>query len=198
MTLISFHRPGAVRAVLAHGVAELRPLGRGEREPLLAVFAGMSVQSRANRYLVGMAELPASNIAALTDVDGCNHVAWLASVNGSPAGIARFVRTAPDTAEVAFEVVDAHQGRGLGTVLLDLITTVAASRGIRRARASVLPTNTASLRLVERVGITLAYDDGVLEGEGDVRLLDPAHIDRTAVLALARRHGQAHETRPCA
>src|SRR5690349_4140823 len=87
------------------GVAQLRPLLAGEAAPLLEVFAGMSAASRADRYLVGMSGLPGTMLAALTSVDGSDHVAWLATVDGRPAGVARYLRTAPCTAEVAFEVV---------------------------------------------------------------------------------------------
>lgn len=164
--------------------AMLRPLLPGEVEPLLAVFEGLSTQSRASRYLVGMPRLPAAMVTALAAVDGCDHVAWLASVAGAPVGIARYIRLSPEIAELAFEVVDQWQGHGLGTALLDTITTVAAARGVRRISATVHPANAPSLRLLARFGIRLAWDDGVLEGEGPLRLLDPAVVDRCAVVAL--------------
>src|SRR6478735_10097020 len=99
------------------GTATLRPLRHGEVAPVLAVFAGLSPLSRARRFLTGLTRLPALMLAALTDVDGCDHVAWVASVDGRPVGIGRYARADAHTAEVAFEVVDAHQGRGLGWVL---------------------------------------------------------------------------------
>src|SRR3954447_18168271 len=101
-----------VRVDLADGgTATLRPLRHGEAAPLLEVFAGMSELSRARRFLTGMARLPAVMLAALTDVDGCDHVAWVASVDGCPVGIGRYARTGPESVEIALEVVDAHQGR---------------------------------------------------------------------------------------
>ena len=63
---------------------------------MLAVFAGLSPLSRARRFLTGMTRLPALMLAALTDVDGCDHVAWVASVDGRPVGIGRYAR-ADDT-----------------------------------------------------------------------------------------------------
>lgn len=172
---------------LAGGSATLRPLRHGETGPLLSVFEHLSPASRASRYLVGMTRLPSPVRDRLAAVDDCDHVAWLATVDGAPAGIARYVRVAPDTAEVAFEVVDAHHGRGLGTALLDVVTTVAQARGVRRVRATVLPSNAPSLRLLSKLGIALTASDGVLEGEAALRLLDPPRVDRRAVLALAMR-----------
>lgn len=166
-------------------LADLRPLGPGEVDPLVAVFDGLSPASRSDRYLVGMHRLTGSMRTALAAVDGHRHVAWLASVDGRPAGIARFVRVGPCTAEIAFEVVDAHQGRGLGAVLLDTVTTVAAVSGIQRLQASVLPSNQRSRHLLARVGLRLGPGDGVLEGEGPLRLLDPPQVDRPAVVRVA-------------
>ena len=180
--------PDHVEAALSRGgAAQLRPLHAGETEPLLAVFESLSPASRMDRYLVGVPRLPSAMLNALVAVDGHDHVAWLATVAGRPAGIARSIRVATDTAEVAFEVADAHQGRGLGTVLLDTVTTVAAAHGVRRVRATVLPTNAPSLRLLAQLGIPLTLRDGLLEGEGPLRLLDPARVDRHAVVALAQR-----------
>src|SRR3954453_12238048 len=91
-------------------VVELRPLRRGERDTLLAVFDGMSSTSRAQRYLTGMVRLPSTVVEALIDVDGHRHVAWVASEHGQPVGIARLVRDAAGAADLAVEVVDAHHG----------------------------------------------------------------------------------------
>jgi GNAT superfamily N-acetyltransferase len=178
---------GTVAARIRAGVARLRPLGPGETAPLLAVFDGMSPASRAQRYLTGMAALPTAMLGALTAVDGERHVAWLGAVDGVPAGVARYVLASPGVAEVAFEVADAFQGRGLGTVLLDAVTTVAAARGVRRVRATVHPTNAVSRHLVGRLGLPLVLSDGLLEGEGPLRLVDPPRVDRRAVVRAALR-----------
>jgi len=65
------------------------------------------------------------------------------------------------------------------------VTTVAAARGVDRVRALLSPDNEASRRLVTRIGIRLQVVDGLLEGEGRLRLLHPPRIDRQGVLALA-------------
>ena len=60
---------------------------------------------------------------------------------------------------------------------------MAAARGVDRV-ASLTPDNEPSRRLVTRLGVGCGVD-GLLEGEGRLRLLDPARVDRRAVLALA-------------
>jgi GNAT superfamily N-acetyltransferase len=183
---------GAVTVRLRAGrLVELRPLRRGEREPLLAVFDGMSPESRVLRYLTGMIRLPSTTLDLLTDVDGDRHVAWLAAAQGRPVGIARYVRDETGVAEVALEVVDDQQGLGLGSALMDTVTTVAAARGIDRVRALLTPGNEASRRLVTSIGVRLQLVDGLLEGEGRLRLLRPARVDRQAVLALDRCRDRA-------
>jgi RimJ/RimL family protein N-acetyltransferase len=179
------------RSVTAHlrdgATADLRPLRAGESDALLAVLDGMSEESRVLRYLTGLPRMPRRMLDMLCDVDGDRHVAWLASVDGQPAGIARFVRLAgdPTTAELAFEVVDAHHGRGLATVLLDTVMTVASTRGVRRVQGTLAPSNSASRRLLTRIGLEMRSADGLLEAEGPLRLLDPAVVDRAAVVRLA-------------
>jgi RimJ/RimL family protein N-acetyltransferase len=191
MTVIPMarRRPDSIRAALPDGgTAQFRPLRNGETTPLLEVFADLSPRSRAFRFLTAMPRLPGPFVRKLSETDGLAHVAWLASVDGRPAGIGRYVQLHDDpcTAEVAFEVVDAQQRRGLGTVLLDTITTVAAHNGIRRLRATVHPQNLGSLRLLSRLDLPMSLDDGVLEGSGPLRLIAPPRIDRHAVVELAQ------------
>lgn len=174
------------------GTALLRPLQPGETDPLLDVFEQMSPASRLSRYLVALPHLPAAMTSALTNVDGCRHVAWLAVVDARAAGIARAVRTGSDSAEVAFEVADRHQHRGVGSALLDAVTTVASARGVRRLEATALPDNDASVHLLRRLGLGWVAADDLLEGSGPLRLLDPARVDRHAVLTLSDR--QIHWT----
>jgi GNAT superfamily N-acetyltransferase len=179
------HGEPHVTACLKQGVARLRPLRQGELAPQKAVFEGLSEASRTDRFLTGVDTLTDSMWRALADVDGHDHVAWLATVGDRPAGIARFVRVAPCTADFAFEVVDEYQGLGLGTVLLDTVTTVAAAMRIRRLQASVLGSNRPSQHLLSRIGLDLRPSDGILEGESLFHLLDRPTVDRPAVLRLA-------------
>ena len=168
------------------GFALLRPLVDGEVSVLETVFEGLSARSREQRFLVPMPRLPGGHRRTLAEVDGDHHVAWVALVDGQPVGICRYVRTGFGSAELAFEVVDAHQGRGIGSALVDAVTTVARSRGIRYLEASVEPGNAASAALFARVGIRLRLSDGLLEGRGEPQVPPTgSRVNRKAVLVLA-------------
>lgn len=53
----------------------------------------------------------------------------------------RYDAAGEDGAEVAFVVQDEHQGRGLGSVLLEHLAVAARHRGITRFYADTLATN---------------------------------------------------------
>jgi GNAT superfamily N-acetyltransferase len=184
--------PAAITVLLGDGgQAALRPLAPGETGPLDAVFDQMSARSRTSRYLIGLRELPDSFRRSLSAVDGHRHVAWLATVDGRPAGIARYIRLDdPTVAEFAFEVVDEHQRRGLAGLLFHAVTTVAAARGIRTMRASLAPTNVASRRVLTRTPVQARVVDGLIELEGPVQQLEHPRLDRGLVLRLQDQHDQ--------
>jgi acetyl coenzyme A synthetase (ADP forming)-like protein len=71
----------------------------------------------------------------------------------------------PAAAEAAFAVDDEHQGRGIGTRLVEQLADLAADAGIERFVAEVLPSNLAMLQVFERVGFEVAreLEGGVVE-----------------------------------
>ena len=182
----SASRSADVASVAARGgLATLRPLRSEEHEALDAVFDALSPRSRFQRYLTDLPQLTGPMHTALTAIDGHTHIAWLGEIDGNPAAIGRLIRVAPRAAEIAFEVVDAYQGRGLGTALLDTLMTVASVSGIDKIQATVLPTNHRSLRLLRAIEMTFRVEDGLLEGAAPVRLLGTPVVDRAAVVRLA-------------
>ena len=67
-------------------------------------------------------------------------------------GIARFLRTGPDHAEVDFAVADAHHGRGIGTHLLEALASLGRENGIKVFAADVLLSNRPMLDVFEQSG----------------------------------------------
>jgi RimJ/RimL family protein N-acetyltransferase len=145
----------------------IRPLAGGERRPVLQVFEGLSERSRRRRFLGPKPRLRDQELDQLVDVGCCGREAVVAvdPATGDAVGIARYVRTAAATAEVAFEVVDAWQGRGVGRRLAEAIAAVAAEHGITRLEATVAVDNAAAMALMRRLGHVewTSYEDGAYE-----------------------------------
>lgn len=146
----------------------LRPLLAGERSAVLEVFAGLSERSRRLRFLGSKPRLLESDLRYLVDVGCCGREAVVATEpeTGRVLGIARFVRDrdAPE-AEIAFEVVDDFQGRGLGKQLVAELRALALEQGILRFRALIAHGNRAATALVRGLGEVLVqrYEDGAIE-----------------------------------
>ena len=145
----------------------LRPLHHGERSPVLEVFAGLSERSRRLRFLGSKPRLLEREVDWLVDVGCCGREAVVAidQETGATVGLARFVRDvdAPE-AEIAFEVVDEWQGRGIGKRLVAELRSLALEQGILRFRALIAHGNRPAFALVHGVGeeLSRSYDgDGV-------------------------------------
>lgn len=145
----------------------VRPLAGGEEWAVQEVFDGMSPRSRYLRFLTPVPRLLGSMRRRLAAVDGHDRVALVAEVAGRPVGEARYVRDAGDrgSAEFALAVVDEHQGRGLGAVLLSELIARAADAAIDRLTFSVHPDNRRMLEMLRRRGARFALVDGVYEGQ---------------------------------
>ena len=151
------------------GLVSVGRLHGGDRAAVLEVFEGMSERSRRLRYHGPKPVLRESDVERLVDVGCCGReaVAALDLVTGKIVGTARFVRDAADprSAEVAFEVVDDCQQRGVGRKLLAELTSLARREGVERFRAAVVPGNEAALALLRGAGrvVSSSFSDGGLE-----------------------------------
>jgi RimJ/RimL family protein N-acetyltransferase len=129
-----------------------------------------SEESMRRRFLAPKPRLTVTELRYLTEVDGVDHVAFVAVLLDdldSIVGVARFVRLAGDTAtaEAAIIVADDHQGRGLGKRLAHALADAGRERGIRRFTASMLTDNRAALALMRTLSERLEshYEDGYRE-----------------------------------
>jgi GNAT superfamily N-acetyltransferase len=155
------------------GLVSLGRLEKGDRAAVLEVFDGLSERSRRLRFHGSKPRLVERELDDLVEVGCCGReaVAAVDLVSGDVVGIARFVRDAadPQSAEVALEVVDRCQGRGIGRRLLAELTVLALRDGVVRFRAYVAPGNEPALALLLGVGRVArsAFEDGafVLEIE---------------------------------
>ncbi len=155
----------------------LRPLRRDDKPGLAAMYEQLSDESRYQRFFALKPRLASASLDYLTDVDHHNHEAFVAEVpaSGQLVGVARYVRDRqrPQAAEIAVTVVDAWQGRGLGTVLLQRLSQRAAESGIGYLTAEILRTNKPMLGLVRQLGAVdlTSHDGGTVRAH--IQLADP-------------------------
>jgi hypothetical protein len=143
-------------------VFQIRPLRPHDEDLLVEVFDGLSARSRYTRFHSPKPRLTARDRAFLCGVDGRDHLALVAlGSDGSAHGIARAVRLRDDraAADIAVEVIDASQNKGLGFTLLARLARQAAGAGIERFTATVL-TQTGLHRSLLRRGWRVTIDDG--------------------------------------
>ena len=103
------------------GTAHLRPIRPGDAEPLRAFHSRLSPESIYYRFFSPRPRLTDREIEHFTTVDYRDRVALICTVGDDMIAVVRYDKydkTDASQAEVAFLVEDAHQGRGLGTVLL--------------------------------------------------------------------------------
>jgi ribosomal protein S18 acetylase RimI-like enzyme len=129
----------------------VRPLRNGDADTVAAVFARLGDRSRRARFHGPKPRLTESDLRQLAAVDANRHalVAYLAG-DARPVAIARLVRDG-DSAEIAFEVADELQWRGIGTALTGELIADARAAGIKEITALVASDNPAALALLRRI-----------------------------------------------
>ncbi|GAA4628523.1 hypothetical protein GCM10023196_045220 [Actinoallomurus vinaceus] len=182
------------------GTAHLRPIRPGDAELLREFYARLSPETIYYRFFSPRPRLTDREIEHFTTVDHTDRVALIATIGDAMVAVVRYDRLgagspyasvphspdeSPDTAEVAFLVEDAQQGRGLGTVLLEHIAVAARERGVRRFIADVLPENRRMTTVFRAAG----YEAQQRFEEGVIRLtLDLQPTETSRGVMAAREH----------
>lgn len=135
---------------------EIRALRPDDREDMLAAISRTSPQSLRTRFFVPKRGFSESELAFFTNIDFDNHIALVAQTDedGRPSiiGGGRYIVVEPGRAEIAFLVVDAYQGRGIGAALMRHLANLARDAGLKELFAEVLPENTAMLKVFSKFG----------------------------------------------
>jgi len=128
----------------------IRQIEPGDKEALVEGLRRLSDESIRRRFLAAKPRFTAAELRYLTEVDGRNHIALVAELDGELVAVARCVRLPdrPDTAEMAIVVGDPFQGQGLGRALTLALADAAVAVGIRRFAATMLGDNEAARRLM--------------------------------------------------
>jgi acyl-CoA synthetase (NDP forming)/GNAT superfamily N-acetyltransferase len=170
--------PGAY-ALLADGTTiEIRPTRPDDFEAVRDMHASMSPENLYMRFF-GISRVAAEQEARRVCREPApDRAALLAVLDGRVIGCISYQMTGDESAEVAMAVADDMHSRGIGTLLLEHLISLARGQGVRIFVAETLAENAPMLNVFAHAGLrphrTLA--DGVYEfsfslpgGEGDAR-----------------------------
>ncbi len=160
--------PTAVYALLADGTTvEIRPAVPADFDAVKAMHEAMSPDNSYMRFFNVSrlsAEIEARRISRNPKPGSA---ALLAIANGEVVGVASYVplKEDPGTAEVAFAVADHMHHRGIATLLLEHLVSLARSRQITTFTAETLSENKAMLGVFADAGLPVRrrYGEGVIE-----------------------------------
>lgn len=148
--------------------ARLRPITPEDAAGLQDMHAHQSESSIYLRYFTYKSELSQKDLDRFTHVDHRDRVALVIVRGDRLLGVGRYDRYGDsDAAEVAFNISDASQGQGLGSILMEHLAVAARENGIRRFTAEVLPENRKMLSVFQDSGfeVTRHFEDGVVAVE---------------------------------
>ena len=174
----------------------VRQTHSSDRDLLLRGFERLSPESRYRRFLAPEPELTEGMVRYLIEIDHHDHDAIIAldDASGEGVGVARYVRDPErrEVAEVAVTVIDDWQGRGLGTLLLEVISARAREEGITTFTALMLASNEEMMDLLKRLDPVRIVDRGAGRVEIEVPIPEIGLAPALAkLLRIAARHDVA-------
>ncbi len=172
------------------GTVHLRPIQADDAAALVTFHDSLSEQTIYFRFFTFHPHLSEREILRFTQVDGVDRVAIVATLAGSIVAVARYDRLAmTDSAEVAFVVADQHQGRGLGTLLLEHLAAAARTNGITRFVAETLAQNRRMVGVFQDAGfqVTTTFEPG----GGVLRIEFPISPTAASLAAVEEREHRA-------
>ena len=153
---------GAADVILRDGATlRLRAPVTEDTAALTAFFGAMTDRSLYLRFH-GLQRIDDALIQHFLDPDWENSGVLLGELDGRVVAVGEYVRLRDaSAAEAAFAVADEHQGRGIGTRLLEQLALRASEVGIERFVAEVMPENRAMIGVFEGTGLEVTRE---LEG----------------------------------
>jgi RimJ/RimL family protein N-acetyltransferase len=170
----------------------IRPIRPADRTLIANAVRYTSDRTYQLRFHGPRPRLSPRMLSYLTEIDGNNHFALIATERDLPdrlVAVARFVRyhDHPTEAEFAITVHDPYQGQGIGRRLLELLVEAARERGITRLRALIQSDNDPMTRLLRRVLPQARLEDrsdGECTYSADIAVVPP----RTGTSSISGDH----------
>ncbi|WP_104092233.1 GNAT family N-acetyltransferase [Arthrobacter sp. GMC3] len=169
------------------GTAHLRPMKASDADAVQTFHMAQSKSSIYLRFFTYKSKLTPKELRRFTELDYKDRVAFVITHGAEIIGIGRYDRLEnPTEAEVAFNVSDAHQGRGVGSILLEHLAVAARENGIDRFTADILPENRKMMQVFSEAGYEVHrhFDDGVVALAFDI---DPTEKSRAVMESREHR-----------
>src|SRR3954469_20198281 len=168
----------AVDVVLSDGgTVHVRPIVPDDAPLIEALHNRLSAETVYLRFFTPLPHLSPQLLDRFVNVDYVDRMALVSVLGDDIVAVARYDRLpGTDEAEVAFVVDDAHQGRGLGSLLLEHLAAVAKEHGIARFVAETLPGNSRMLGVFHDAGFAdeRHFADGVIRVSFPIEPTDPS------------------------
>ncbi|MDY6833205.1 MAG: GNAT family N-acetyltransferase [Chloroflexota bacterium] len=152
------------RVILKDGsTLDLRAIRHDDEQKMVAFLYRLTHSSSYFRFHHALAQVSKEDAKRLCSVDYQDSFA-IVGTSGQPPqeriiAVAHYHRLPKrDTAEVTFLVEDKHQGKGIGSHLLQQLTIQARKRGIRFFEGEVLAENQRMMKTLQGSGLTIATD----------------------------------------
>jgi len=141
----------------------LRPIRRDDEDRMLDLFYRLSPHTVYLRFHHLLKNMSRDEVARYCTVDYNNSFALVGTLGEDAEekiiAVGRYHRLPRgDSAEVAFVVEDHHQGKGIGTHLLEQLASIAREKGICCFEAEVLAENQQMLKVLTDSGFQIAQE----------------------------------------
>ena len=157
---------GRSYALLADGTTlTIRPPGPGDYEAVRRLHEAMSPENLYFRFF-SVSRVSAEREARRVCLEGGPGMVALVGLLGDElAGVASYEPVGDATAEVALAVADGMHRRGVATLLLEHLVSLARAHGVKTFTAEVLADNYAVLHVLTDSGLAIRRrsDNGVVE-----------------------------------
>ena len=138
---------------------------------ITALHGRLSKETVRLRYFGAHPHLSERELVDVVEKGGLDHLALVAERAGQFLGVAQYDRIVGSVvAEVAFVVDDAHQGLGIGTLLLEYLASEGRRYGLKRFAADILFENSRMVNVFQAAGFTQhsQLEDGVIRVVMDI------------------------------
>lgn len=153
------------------GSIHVRAVRPDDKQRLVQHFQRLSQRSVYMRFFGAKKRLTDEELTRFTEPDFVRHVGLVATLRVDDderiIGVGRYIVSDeghPTRAEVAFAVTDDHQGRGIGTALLEQLVPLARANGITEFEADTLGENNQMLAVFASSGFAVhrSVESGVV------------------------------------